>query len=1120
MAVVQLSVLLLWPEGDGRGVGWREEITTAVEAWLALEGGAGRNASWTRVGRAVRTGESGVFTVDVRGNDTAADQVESLRLAGPEEPSGDSGHAVLDATQSGSALTVRVAEFAEPPDPYLWIFKQPPTFLVEALRDRFRTLQDAPLAALLAEGRPGGAPAAVPAPAGLLPAQQEVYRACLGSGVWLVWGPPGTGKTMVLTKAIGDLIASGRHVLLVSATNIAVDNALMGVVRERRHSAGDVVRVGPPHLREVAENPEVSLPLIVRGRLAEVDAELTSKARQLAEAGARGRQLEALESRLAGFDAAAHARARATLEGAGGGVAAFEARLDALRRAERETAVTVRQAEGDREAAQRGVDESEPADRVWQRVDGLRAEAGRLDSAATRAEATALLAGQEAQQAREALAELEAGNRRARWRSKKQITTGRTDLEEAERQYVAAATTARDSRRVADRRARELLAEADGLERTVPYTRERIEERRRRLGETTAAVGAARRALEDVESRRQQAEATRESVEAAQQLVDTAESHGHAKLEAQAQLLRPAAARDREARPALEQRYKAVQAEYERLARDAQGEVIAGARLVATTLARFRTNKHVYEKQYDVVLVDEAGAATAPEVILASGRARTAAVLLGDFMQLGAVLSPAIEESERSDVRRWLQPDIFQLCGIDDPASAHAHPGCITLVEQNRFGHSVMDLANSIAYDGTLISGQLVRSRGSDEAEIVLVDTDGIGEIGVPQRMSAASGWWPAGALLARALVELHRDDGEAAGVVTPYRYQEAATLEALRDVEGVGGRSGVPLAEVGTAHRFQGREFPVVVFDTVESQAGRAMWMAQASRAEDAGRWRRNGVRLFNVAITRVQHRLYIVGSRERILACGRRPELALGAVGRMLDEKRLRTVRATALVAPQSAPEAAELLGPFGSRLADVLSRHVEITDVDDEAEFYDTFVRVLGAARSSIWLWAPWVKKRVRSLLPVLYAARQRGVHVTVFVRDPFDDLQRKSPELVDELKEVADTVVRMNVMHQKIVVVDDSTVMIGSLNALSQSWTREIMITMNGGHFARKILEQQHAAEFSRPPTCPSCRHDDIEIRRGQRGNWYWRCYNRDCPHGTGNRAWKRDIVVGRRGAKRR
>jgi AAA domain len=110
--------------------------------------------------------------------------------------------------------------------------------------------------------------------------------------------------------------------------------------------------------------------------------------------------------------------------------------------------------------------------------------------------------------------------------------------------------------------------------------------------------------------------------------------------------------------------------------------------------------------------------------------------------------------------------------------------------------------------------------------------------------------------------VELRHEYGQITGVVTPYTVQADATLEALRDVEP-GGR---PLAEVGTAHRFQGREFPVVVFDTVEPQHDGGLWIGQASRQPGSTAWQQSGVRLFNVATTRVKHRLYVIVSRERV--------------------------------------------------------------------------------------------------------------------------------------------------------------------------------------------------------------------------------------------------------------
>lgn len=166
------------------------------------------------------------------------------------------------------------------------------------------------------------------------------------------------------------------------------------------------------------------------------------------------------------------------------------------------------------------------------------------------------------------------------------------------------------------------------------------------------------------------------------------------------------------------------------------------------------------------------------------------------------------------------------------------------------------------------------------------------------------------------------------------YRDQAVATLEALRDIEG----SGRLLAEVGTAHRFQGREFPIVVFDTVEGQQGKPLWMAQASRSLEASDWQRNGVRLFNVALTRVQTRLYIIGSHVRIAKAKR--GTAFAQVAALLGTQGVRRLPAAALITPPSTAEAERQLGPFGAQLKDVLARHVEVTDVDDERDFFETF------------------------------------------------------------------------------------------------------------------------------------------------------------------------------------
>jgi phosphatidylserine/phosphatidylglycerophosphate/cardiolipin synthase-like enzyme len=119
----------------------------------------------------------------------------------------------------------------------------------------------------------------------------------------------------------------------------------------------------------------------------------------------------------------------------------------------------------------------------------------------------------------------------------------------------------------------------------------------------------------------------------------------------------------------------------------------------------------------------------------------------------------------------------------------------------------------------------------------------------------------------------------------------------------------------------------------------------------------------------------------------------------------------------------------------------------------------------------------------------------------------------------LRKVVPTVGSVNVMHQKIVVIDEHTVLLDSLNSLSQSRSREVMLTIKGGHFARKILAHEHAEDFARPPRCSACKGDDVDLRRRGNGAWYWRCFNRACSARKGHKAWEAPVRISR-GARRR
>ena len=89
-------------------------------------------------------------------------------------------------------------------------------------------------------------------------------------------------------------------------------------------------------------------------------------------------------------------------------------------------------------------------------------------------------------------------------------------------------------------------------------------------------------------------------------------------------------------RSVLEEQHRGLVDRSRRLRADAEVQLVREARVVATTLARARVHRALATETFDVVLVDEAGAATFAEVVLALCRCRTTAVLFGDFLTAGA----------------------------------------------------------------------------------------------------------------------------------------------------------------------------------------------------------------------------------------------------------------------------------------------------------------------------------------------------------------------------------------------------------------------------------------------------------------------------------------------------
>ncbi|XVV05770.1 AAA domain-containing protein [Actinosynnema sp. CA-248983] len=1051
---------------------WRSEVVAAVDQVLK-SGVKGSQADWRVLGRANPSpeDEDGWYVLDLRrGGDRppAADSFDQLCLADKEGPDRGTSIPVERLRVADGVLRIKVAGRVPADCDLVWTVRLTPRHLWQKLREGLAALDDAGLADKLAAGRldPLPTPSGRDHPPGFLPRQRRAYQACVEPGLHAVWGPPGTGKTRVLARAIEDLVRDGKRVLLVSTANVAVDNALKEVIKHVDTRQGQVIRVGPPHLAELAANDDVQLHRRAARTTADVDAERIAVQADLAELEAVDHRLTELGELLADHDHRSFLAATARIERSAQ-LTAHLARLD-----EAKADLVAAQAQHrsrllDAESIDAELARVQPQRALWQRIGELRTHALHVENSIARRQAE--------------IDDLEFTAATARGWLARRRATRRTVA--ARQLFDQVQRNGEDQLRATGAELERLTAEAGPV--TEAYLTEldsRAGRARHDLQHTGQLVAAAERRAVEISLACDQLAAAGVADNADREFVARSHRLGLPALHAERErLLETQRSRARD-RAELEERLRELNSRIARLRRNAEGEIVGNARVVATTLARSRAHPAVARERFDVVLVDEAGAAMLAEVLLAVAQARRTAVLLGDFLQLGPVHGD-IGKTDHALVRKWVLPDGFTHCGIRRVEDVAENPGAVALLHQFRFGPNLRELANRVVYgvleDGvTAVSG--VRPR---DTEIVIVDVNDLPELNMIHRSSRFAGWWPVGALLARSLAEHHGTEGEV-GVVTTFKQQVEATYGAIKD-------AGRNLATaVGTAHSFQGREFDTVVFDLVEDGQG---WISKAKWSGND--FERDGVRLFGVGITRARHRLYlIVNSRVAVKhAVGGTP---LGVVGDLARAGRIQWVRAGALLGMADQTEY-KPVSSVEAELNEVLRGLVDITDIDDEVSFHGKLRDQLSAARDSIWMWSPWVGAKGGHFIPLIADAVARGVRVRVFCRDDRDFIQRNpsNQKWLAELKATGAKLIRAHVEHKKIVVVDERVVLIGSHNPLSQRGSREVMLTCRGSAFARRLLGELAAEDVANPPRCAKC-GGETELRRSMARNrgmeFFWRC----------------------------
>ena len=122
-------------------------------------------------------------------------------------------------------------------------------------------------------------------------------------------------------------------------------------------------------------------------------------------------------------------------------------------------------------------------------------------------------------------------------------------------------------------------------------------------------------------------------------------------------------------------------------------QFLKDADIIGTTLAKAASDPNVYEKEFDLCILDEASMAYVPQVAFAASLGKRM-IVCGDFKQL-----PPIAMARHKLVDEWLKEDIFHKAGVTESIKeGKLHPHLFLLREQRRMHPDISSFTNKYIY--------------------------------------------------------------------------------------------------------------------------------------------------------------------------------------------------------------------------------------------------------------------------------------------------------------------------------------------------------------------------------------------------------------------------------------
>jgi len=483
-------------------------------------------------------------------------------------------------------------------------------------------------------------------------------------------------------------------------------------------------------------------------------------------------------------------------------------------------------------------------------------------------------------------------------------------------------------------------------------------------------------------------------------------------------------------------------------------KIIDEALVIATTLTKIYINNELKNQRFDAVVVDEGSMAPMPMLFYCAGMSKEKIIIIGDFKQL-----PPIAMSKSESVKKWLKRDIFEEAGIKEAVNNKViDDRLVQLQVQYRMHPEIIEISNVFIYNNLLINGDETALIGKD-----YLNTDpGKGKHIAIYDISSVKPWcsrlptWSRFNMYsAMLLVKLTKEALKSGikpkeiGIVAPYRAQINLIQKLIEEDREISKQN----LYVNTVHKFQGNEKEIIIFDVVDCHPYNPGKLIDDKMAEGEDE------RLINVAFTRARGKLIIIADINYIKERHSRTSLLRRMMLYIESKSKEILVNAANELDFYNCNDL-----KYALNIVHAQDFKIDPEDISvyTQRNFYTAFFADILNAKKKIIIFSPFISERqIDNFIHIFKLLKRRGVEMIIFTRPAVNQSEISQEGIENLIKNIQDEGILVNTkrynMHEKVSIIDDTIVWMGSLNILSHRYTSEIMYRLVGRHIADELLK---------------------------------------------------------------